>query len=178
MRIFHAKIMDHYLEGSAVLSSLGWAYLLSRAEILKFICIASGTSSSFSLVLLGAATGFANSLETTKLLIDQVPVSGTQTFQVSYSQADVTNPPPRLLFVEAFASGTNPHVHAQVWVCGRGPQKLEDIPATAPSFRAQLAAAKMLEDEDRLPSKKRALPQGSSLFYPPELFVPSLKWER
>jgi len=52
------------------------------------------------------------------------------------------------------------------------------IPATAATFSSQLAAARMLEDEDRLPPRKRVLKQGASLFYPPELLQPSLKWDR
>lgn len=182
MRLFHAQLLRDHLEGDGdlVLSSMAWTCLLSRAEALKFICVTSGVSGGtpqLTLTLAGAADfGY---FETSKALLSQVPLSSTgNTFQVSYSASDSTNPPPKHLFLEATLNGTDPKALVEVWVCGRGPQLLEATPPAVPSFQAQYAAAKMLEDEDRLPGRKRALPPGASLFYPPELFLPSLKWDR
>ena len=180
MRLFHAQILDEHLEGgSSVQIAEPWACFLARAEMLKFTCIADQVSGTptLTLLLFGGPAQYIN--EDTKTLLNAIPlVSGTNLFSATYSPQDATYPPLRHLYLEADMGGTAPKAHIQLWVCGRGPQLLEAIPPVSASFAAQYAAAKMLEDEDCLPQKKRVLRQGASLFYPPELFLPSLKWER
>jgi len=86
----------------------------------------------------------------------------TNVISPGFTITDPNYPPSKHLYVHAFFSaGTNPTAHVQLWVCGRGPQAIEQMPAQ-PSFAAQYAAAKMLEDENRLPARKRLLAPGRS----------------
>lgn len=187
MRLFNAKIIDRRLEGDSVaMASEAWACLLARAESLKFVCFVDQVINSpvLHLELFGSAIdadliqsfiGF-EIVKSLKVLSDGT-VTGATTITAAYSQTDGAWPPPKHLFVEATLTGATGTAHIEVWVCGRGPQLLEAAPATS-TFAAQLAAARACEDENRLPSCKRVLRQGASLFYPPELFEPSLKWDR
>jgi len=185
MRLFHAQLLDEHLEGAGnfAFADQPWACLLSRAEALRFTCIVDGVSGGSPVLIVAlfgnAAAKMDVDAEVTTILLNTVAlVSGTNAFAMSYSPQDATNPPPKHLFLYAFITGTAPKAHVQVWVCGRGPQLLEAIQPVVPSFSAQYAAARMIEDEGRLPGRKQALRQGASLFYPPELFLPALVWER
>jgi hypothetical protein len=183
MRLFQAQLIDRRLEGTGAVAiqSEPWRSLLTRAESLRFFCVAdqvSGTSPTLALTLKGSAESSFNHGETTKSLFSQVLSAGINVITASYSPAD-SYPPPRHLGVNATLTGSsNPVAHVQVWVCGRGPQLLEAIPPVAPTFAAQLAAARKCADEDLISTRKAVLPQGASLFYPPELFQPMLKWDR
>lgn len=178
MRLFQALILDEHLEGTAFYeSSYAWGFLLARAEALKFICVADQVTGTPTLTISLSGGNMGDSGETTKLnLISGGLAAGTNLLTGTYSAADTTFPPPRHLIVDASLSGNTAHV--RLWVCGRGPQLLEAIPQASASLSAQAAAARMLADEDRLPLNKRVLRQGQSAFFPPELLLPSLKWER
>jgi hypothetical protein len=183
LRLFQAKLIDEFLEdpngaGAFAISSTSWACLLPRAEALKFTCVVDTVTGSPTLILnlLGSNSDW-NYLELTKPLF-AASVSGVTTITPFYSPADATYPPPRHLFLEAVVTGSGTKAHVKLWVCGRGPQLLEPTPPAPPTFAAQYDAARFIADEDRLPGKKRALKQGASLFYPPGLFLPSLKWDR
>jgi hypothetical protein len=183
VRIFNAKIIDAHLEdssggGAGAESSTAWACLLPRAETLKFTCLIDTVTGSptFTLKVLGSNADW-NYQETTASTTT-APFSSATTVILVYSTSDPHYPPPRHLIVTATITGSGTKGHVKVWVCGRGPQLLEAMPPAGASFVAQYAAAKMIEDEDRLAGRKRALNQGASLFYPPELFLPSLKWDR
>lgn len=184
MRIFNAQLFDDRMEGSgaALRCSKPWGCLLSRAESLKFTCIVdqvSGTTPALTLFLSGTPMGGDDYEQVARVLMNNVAlVSGTNLFALWFNPSDFNYPAPKHLFVHAALTGTNPIANVRLWVCGRGPQLLEQIPAVQPSFANQYAAARMLDDENRLPLQKRTLAQGKSLFYPPELFLPSLKWER
>ena len=185
MRLFQALLLDVELSAGYSLqkASDAWACLLSRAESLRFTCIVDqvgGTSPTFSLNLYGSAipNGAAVYAEKIVLLNAAALVSGPNALTASYLPTDPTNPPSKELFVEASIGGTGQTAHVRVWVCGRGPQLLEALAPVSPTFAAQYSAARMTDDQNRLPGRKRALPQGASLFYPPELFFPSLTWER
>jgi hypothetical protein len=80
--------------------------------------------------------------------------------------------------MEADLNGTTPKAHVRVWVCGRGPQLLDPMPMVQPSFSAQYQAARQLADEDRVSIAKRVTKPGVSQAFAPELFIPSLRWER
>lgn len=180
MRLFNAKIIDRHLEGdgAGVESSDGWACLLARAESLKFLCVVDEVSNAPTLTIdFYGALADVSSPELTKRLVSQ-PVSGPTTIAATFTAQDSGFPPPRHLFVVASIAGAGGVAHLRVWACGRGPQLLEATPAAQATFASQLVAARMVADEDRLPGQKRLLKQGASLFYPPELWEPSLKWER
>lgn len=180
MRIFHAKLLDDTLEGNGVFLEPSWPFaaLLGRAESLKFFCVADqivGTP-TLDITIYGGNAG--DSDETTKSVIHAALSSGSNTLTGTYSPADPTYPPPRYPFVVASISGAGAKAHVSLWVCGRGPQLIEALPAASSGFAAQYSAAKMLLDEDRLPFKKQVLRQGASLFVPPEVLLPSCSWER
>lgn len=184
MRLFHAQVLDVYLEGNLAYAyaSEPWACLLSRAEALRFICVVdevSGTSPALTMRIFGNAMPNNTYFETTTVLLSAVSlVAGPNTFATSYLVQDANNPPPKYLYLHTHITGTNPKAHVRAWVCGRGPQLLEQTPNVSATFAAQYAAARMITDEGLLPGRKRSLPQGASLFYPPELFLPTLTWER
>jgi hypothetical protein len=182
VRLFHAKLMDEVLEGdgAAFLPSHPWAYLLPRAEALKFTCIVDDVAGSPTLsLLLYEGLASINWTSEVKTLLDAVSlVSGTNIFSSTYSPLDATNPPSRYLFPEAYIAGAEGKAHVRLWVCGRGPQLLESLGPTAASFPAELEAARRLEDEDRLISHKRLTRAGASQSFQPELFLPSLRWDR
>lgn len=184
MRIFHAQILDKRLEGNDTFtfSDDSWTCMLSRAESIKFSCIAdqvTGTSPQLGLAILGAADSDGNITEIIKWVFIGALNPGTNSFQGTYSAADTTWPPPKHLWLAAQLQGSaDPAVRVQVWICGRGPATLETMPGSSSSFAAQLAAARMCDDENRLTARKRLLRPGASLFYPPELFEPSIKWDR
>lgn len=178
MRLFHAQIIDEVLEGDATTAecSLAWSYLLPRAESLKFTCVVdqvSGTAPTFSLDLYeGTAADF-------RLMTHLVPASGIPaTLSGAYSITDPTYPPGRYLVPIATLNGSNgPKAHVRIWACGRGPQLLEAMPGQA-SLAVMYQAARMIEDEDRLPARKRSLKQGASAAHSAALFDPALRWDR
>jgi hypothetical protein len=182
MRLFQALIFDEYLEGpSSANTSNGWSLLLGRAESLKFTCIADRVSSTPPVVTIKLRGRTSDSSRATATDFLKTVFSGSVQAGpnplLSFGPADATYPPSRHVSLSvAVNSGGNAHL--KIWVCGRGPQLLEAIPPAAPSFAAQYAAARMLADEDRTSLKKELLRPGASLFYPPELFDASLKWER
>lgn len=188
MRLFNAKIIDRRLEGDTItMASEAWACMLARAEALKFVCFVDqvSTSPTLHVELFGGAIAADleqsfmtfQYLQSLKVLINQ-SVSGAATISATFSPADATWPPPKHLFVEATLPGATGAAHIELWVCGRGPQLLEATPPSAATLPALLAAARACEDENRLPARKRVLRQGASLYYPPDLFEPSLKWDR
>jgi hypothetical protein len=178
-------ILDGYLEGAgaSATASNGWGLLLARAESLKFTCIAEQVSSAptIRIDLLGRNTDGQNEPTVggtcTKILFNGVIQPGVNVLS-TYGPADATFPPPRYLQILAYTTAGSGKARLKIWACGRGPQLLEAIPSIASSFATQYAAAKMLNDEDMTPQQKEALRPGASLFYPPELFEPSLRWER
>jgi len=180
MRIFHAKLFDETLEGNGAFLEPSWPFtaLLGRAESLKFFCVADQVvgAPTVDVTIYGGNAG--DSDETTKSVINAPLSAGSNTLTGTYSPADPTYPPTRYPFVVVSISGAASKAHVALWVCGRGPQLIEALPSVSSTFADQYAAARMLADEDRLPSKKKVLRQGASVFYPPELFLPSLKWDR
>jgi len=185
MRLFQALLVDEHLEdggsGQTVVTSNGWSLLLARAESLKFTCIADQISGATTPVirihLLGTNSDGIG--EFTKPLLDQAIQAGVNSDILPYGPEDATYPPPRYLAVSVgIIGGVGRKAHVKLWVCGRGPQLLEAIPPASASFSAQYTAAKMLDEEDSVSLKKQSLRQGASLFYPPELFEPALRWER
>lgn len=186
MRLFQSEILDERLEvdgagaGGQAFSSNGWSLLLARAETLKFFCIVDQVVGSPTLTvhLLGSTSDISNPEFTKSSLVPATGVSGGKILTGTFGSGDTGFPPPRHLIAWAILSGNSTKAHVRIWVCGRGPQLLEAIPPAAASFRAQYAAAKMLDDEDSVSLKKQSLRPGASLFYPPELSDPSLKWER
>jgi len=183
MRLFNAEIFDEHLEdpagaGSGAISSVAWACLLARAETLRFTFLVDGVTGSPTLVVALIGSNADGYYQETEKYLYQNTVSSSTTIAATYSSTDVTYPPPRHLFVEALVFGAGTKLHIKVWVCGRGPQLLEPIPITTATFANQYAAARMIDDEDHLAGRKQVLKQGASLFYPPELILPSQKWER
>jgi len=185
MRLFNALILDEFIEGTGQPGpSLGWALLLARAETLKFTFIVdtiSGTSPTLTVNLIGSLGDdtSANAEVSKALLSNQSLTAGvTSVVTATYSAVDATNPPLRYLSLATAVGGSSPKAHVRAWVCGRGPQLLEPIAKSPATFAAQYQAAKMLEDENRGAVQKRVTKAGTSLFYPPELFLPSLSWDR
>lgn len=183
MRLFNARIIDKHLEGdgATALADEAWGCLLVRAEALKFVCLIDEVTNlpTITVDLLGAAAAdFNNTEDTKKQLLSAGPLSAAKTVSGVYSPADTTCPPLKYLRIQAALSGADATAHVRLWVCGRGPQLLETTAPTSSTFASQLAAARMCEDENRLLGKKRLLRPGASLFYPPEVFEPSLKWDR
>lgn len=181
MRLFNAQLLDEHLEGGGAFTEPPWAWacFLARAEALKFFCVTDQVTGSptLNVDLLGGNAGDPDEM-TKQALINKVLAAGTTVITATYSSQDAKFPPPRHLFIVASIAGAGTKAHVQLWVCGRGPQLLEAIPPASASFASQYAAARVLADEDRLPLKKVVLRAGASVFYPPELFLPSLKWER
>jgi hypothetical protein len=182
VRIFNAKIMDKRLEGdgSGALVNTAWGALLVRAETLKFTCALDqiANSPTVSVDLGGASQADFNNAEYLKTLVTAGPLSASTTLSAVYSLADGTWPPPKYIIVLASLSGTDARARVQLWVCGRGPEPVEAAAPAASSFASQLAAARMCDDEDRIAGSKRRLRAGASLFYPPEVLQPGLKWDR
>jgi len=180
MRLFNAEIFDETLEGDLAHAEApyGWNLLLARAEALKFFCVADQVTGTPTLSVTLSGQNAGDSGEQTKIVINKALAAGTNLVTGAYSSQDPLFPPLRYLFVSVQITGANTKAHIRLWACGRGPQLLEAIPPASAQFSEQHAAAKMLADEDRLPLKKQVLRQGASLFYPPELFLPSLTWER
>lgn len=174
MRLFQAKILDDYLEGTtgSLVTSAAWSCLLARAESLKFTCLADQVSGppTVRIDLLGSNSDGTG--EFTKNLLLDTAIAAGMVPMATYGPGDTTYPPPRHLIVWARTTAGSGKAHLQIWVCGRGPQLLEAIPPTAASFGAQYAAARMMADEDNVALKKQALRPGASLFYPPELYDP------
>lgn len=182
MRLFNALILDEHIEGTDATASCAqpWALFLPRAEALRFTCIVdevAGASPTLSVWLVGGTSDW-NRTPTTKILANGVSLGTSgNAFAWAFSPQDAKYPPTRLLLLYAQVGGTS-KAHVRIWACGRGPEALDVVPAATPSFAAQYAAAKTIEDEDRLLSRKRLGGHGVSVLYPPELFLPSLHWER
>lgn len=187
MRLFHALVFEQYMEdaGFAALykANEAWTLLLLRADTLKFFCVAdgvSGVSPVLTMSLKGSPTAEFGNDEGTKTLFNGVTLnSGTNVLTATYSPLDTTYPAPGYLFLTAFLNGTTPKAHVRLWVCGRGEQALAmNAPAT-PAFAAQYAAARALDEEDKLLIRKRVSRPGAGVVIPPpDLFDPSIKWEQ
>lgn len=181
MRLFNTKIIDETLEGNLTPAKCSewWSMLLGRAEALRFTCVVDGVSGSSPALFLYLYNGLAypDNLVGSVVVNNQPLSAGTNVFSGAFSPQHQDYPPGRFMYANAVIAGANARAHVRVWVCGRGPQLLEATSA-ASGFAAQYSAAKMIEEEDRLPQQKRALLPGASQFYPPGLFLPSLKWER
>lgn len=178
MRLFNAKLLDHFLEGSGAYidSSESWDRLITRADSIRFICIVDEVTGTPTLTV----SMYASALDTADdgtVLVNSL-VSSSTIFSASYTPQSPTYPPLRHVFLQATISGAGTKAHVQLWACGRGPQLLEPMPAVTGSFAEQYAMAKLLAEESRVPSKRMVLRQGQSVFYPPELFLSSSQWER
>lgn len=184
MRLFQAEILDEWLEdstgfGATVATSNAWALLLARAEYLKFTFVIDQIVApvpTFAASLFGMNSDGLGEL-TMAFSLDPL-VAGSNILTGTYGPGQATYPAPRYLVLTASIVGAGKRGHVRIWVCGRGPQLLEAVPPTPASFRTQYAAARLLADEDRVSLKKDSLRPGGSLFFPPELSEPSLKWER
>jgi hypothetical protein len=129
--------------------------------------------------LVGTAEASFLNNEITKVVIPPIGLNGgTNVLAGTYSPSDAAYPPLKHLAVEAELAGGSAMAHVRIWVCGRGPQLLETSAPSEATFPAQLAAARACADEDRTIARKRVLRPGASYFYPPEVFEPSLKWDR
>lgn len=183
MRLFQAQVLDEFLEGDGASGepAHSWGLLLARAESLKVTCIVDTVvaSPTLTVTLLGGISDVTY-FEATKSPI--VPATGlgtgTTVLTGTYSGLDAGFPPPRHLTLNAVINGAGGKAHVRMWVCGRGPQLLEALPPSQATLPAQLDMARRLADEGRLPLKKRVLSPGASVFYPPDLWLPSLRWER
>jgi hypothetical protein len=182
MRLFNALIFDETLEGAGdTYCSFAWSLLLARAEAMRFTAIAdtvSGTATLTTILLAGVGDMSAfDELEFARPW-DSAPLSSGTVLSGSFSPADLGYPPSRYVMVLMRLAGTTPKAHVRLWVCGRGPQLLEQMPASAVTFAAQYQAARALDDENKPLPKKRLVKAGTSTFYPPELFLPSARWDR
>lgn len=185
MRLFNAQLFDRRIEGNGaiVIASAAWSSLLARAEALKFFCVVDQVSPlvpapTLTVGLLGSGEASFTDNEVTIVIPATALNAGTNLLVGAYSPANTTYPPPKHLVVEAELDGTDAVAHARLWVCGRGPQLLETGAPSTATFAAQLAAARACADEDRMVGRKRVLRPGASYFYPPEMFEPTLKWDR